>query len=109
MDLRRVSETCDHLVEQQRRPVQVIELEIGDAQQVPVLEGRTGDYSSFQVLPGRLVVCLLEQRASKRVLGCCVVRRPLDGLFSQRPGLSQLSFLQPHCGVIQTYIWLVRR
>ena len=76
MDLGGVSQTSDHLVEQQSRPVQVIKLEISDAQQVSVLKGRTRDHSSLQVLPRGLVVALLEKYPSERILGRGAVRRP---------------------------------
>src|SRR6266849_994905 len=65
VEARRISEGRNHVIENQACAREVIELDIGHAQQVADVKGRFGSGSYFQRLASAFIVALAEENLPK--------------------------------------------
>src|SRR5207253_2327714 len=59
-----VSQPDSHLVKQHDRAIQIVDLEVGNAQQIPDVKAGSGNYRRFQLFLGCLVVSLFEEHTA---------------------------------------------
>src|SRR5713226_40181 len=97
----RISESRNHILENQARAREVVQLDVGHAQQVADVKGRFGDRGYFQGLTSALIVALAEENLSKESACLHVLRIVLQNLFSHAARHGEISLPQPHPAVIE--------